>query len=764
MYRISRTTFEKEYDIYDPNYKGGAKENFFANGTYIEGRHKANHNTTVDGFYTNMADYSDTSNITVMPKIIEVTDYGTYYDWIIGEDIVNYNVEPLIASTYSTWSQAELKLDYKYQQGAMYTLNRVSSNALDENINLVNPSSIPTIASSDNANNTFGLTMEGEKTGWLQNGVTNMYTDGNGSFEGNTVFKSDNSSEPGTLIFKIFNSINVTESKDLGNINVVLIGKTRTGDDASQGNVFRVVIAVSLQSLYEEPKEQYNPRFTDSTETELNYTTDSSINMSYILYKTGLADTIYTTGDYRTLSSTVQLPAGTRIKMRDYGQGDNVNNVYYYQIGSNTAYDSTETVDGKTRYVYKLSHFENIGTNTSDFTGTGDYANDNSSYYHSGTNGSGYAFEKYDISIDLIDSNINANQLAQETYLQLRSADGRIKYDNGDKKLKYNLYNNNAEMTEAISNEGQAYSVFENLSIPFTFDASLLEKTVGNAGATESTRIHDTKYYDKKVGLAIEIVDEVGQRAKAPELQNFKLTNDNDSTLSYSAGDDGVIRVPLSDGLAKIQNNYTLSLSQYNVPAGVYKARIYFFSSDDGLHYDEDKILVKEVKITFINKLLGLVGIDCTNDSRIINKATGLNLEGNSGLDITATVGSPSEYTNIRVELYKRNPTYTVTEGDSDTGSTETYNGTQYTQVDLKDYLDGNWETPEDQGLVSENGSIEYMFMSKETYDQPVDSKTLEFKKAIKQDISTGEYKLLFKTYSDNALIQTITKTFVVTP
>ena len=141
-----------------------------------------------------------------------------------------------------------MKLDYKYRQGAIYTLNRVSANAIDENINLVNSSSIPTIASGDSANNTFAVTMEGEKTGWLQNGVTNMYTDNNGSFDGNTVYKSDNSSNPGSLIFKIHNSINVSETKDLGNVNIVLIGKTRTADDASEGNVFRVIISVSLQS------------------------------------------------------------------------------------------------------------------------------------------------------------------------------------------------------------------------------------------------------------------------------------------------------------------------------------------------------------------------------------------------------------------------------------------------------------------------------------------------------------------------------------
>ena len=755
MYRPSRQTGRKEYDIYAPNYSGGAVKAFFANGTYIEGRHKANHDIATDGFYTNVADYSDESNIIVTPQVIDVTDYGTYYDWIIGEDVVNYNTS-LIASTYSTWSMAELLLDYKYQQGATYTVNRVSSNALDTDINLINPLEVPTY--SANSNNTFGLTMETDKSGWLKGGVTNMYTDGNGSFDGDSAYGTDNSNTPGTIIFKLFNSINVTENRDLGNVNIVLTGKTRTGEDASQGNTFKIVIAVNLQSVHEEDKEQYTPRFTDSTNTQLNYTTDSSVDITYVLYKQGLTESIYTSGDYRVLSSTVQLPAGTRITMRDYGQGDNVNKVYYYQVASNTSYDSTEIVDGTTRYLYKLSNFIDMGGSLDSGSGTvAKYSDDNSSYYHSsGVDGNGYALEKYDISINLMDSGIDANQLAQETYLELRSSSGVLKYDNGDKDLTYNLYNQNAVMTQSISNEGQSYSVFENLTIPYTFDATLLEQSVDGAN------IRDTKYYDKSVGLAIEIVNEVGERVKAPDVQNLKLTNTNDSTQVYTAGDDGVIRVPLSDGLATIKNSYTLSLSQYSVPAGTYIVKSYVFASDDGLHYGNETTVEKEFYITFINRLLGLAGVESTNNSRIISKSTGLNLDGNNGLDLTVKVGSPTDDTNIRVELYKRNPTYTVTEDESGNRQ-ETYNGTQYTKVDLSQYLEGTWETPESQGLVTPDGCTEYMVMPKETYDTVVDLKTVAFAKAIRDGISTGEYKLVFKAYYDNTLIQTVRKTFIVT-
>ena len=41
---------------------------------------------------------------------------------------------------------------------------------------------------------------------------------------------------------------------------------------------------------------------------------------------------------------------------------------------------------------------------------------------------------------------------------------------------------------------------------------------------------------------------------------------------------------------------------------------------------------------------------------------------------------------------------------------------------------------------------------------------TVDFKKAIKNGIGTGEYKLVFKAYYQNTAIQTIRKTFIVVP
>ena len=763
MYRMNRETGNKEYDIYAPDGAGTATTNMFRAGTYIEGRHKSNHDTTVDGFYTNVVSEGET---TATPQVIEVTDYGTYYDWIVGAPIVNYNTQ-VIASIFGTESTAELTLDFNSfvdnatYSGTTFTVDRVSANALNTDVNLINKLQIPIY--SENANNTFGFTMQTSDTGWLQSGETNIYTDGNGSFDGDTVFKTDNSNTAGTLLFKIFSSINISETKDLGYVNIVLTAKAKSGEDASMGNTFKVVIAVNLQTEKTPNIENYIPTFTNSSKTKLSYTTDSQVDISYVLYKevNGQQSDFYEDEDYRVLSTTMPLPQGTGITIRDYGQGDTVNKVYYYRVASDTDYDATDNSSGTTRYLYKLSDFVEMGGTAT----TDKYVNDNSLYYHEISTGFGYALEKYDVSIDFKDSNINADQLAQETYLELRNNAGAVKYDNGETQIVYDLYNKNAIMTETVTTDDgkTAYSVYNNLTIPFTFDASLLEQTT-----EDGQIIQDTKYHDKYTGLAIEIVDEHGERIMAPEVQNLRLIDETTSTV-YRVGADGVIRVPLSEGLSTIQNRYQLGLSQNSVPAGVYIAKIYFFASDDGSYYGGEVKQEQEIYITFINKLLGLAGLESVDGSRIINKNTGMNLVEGEGLDLTVKVGSPTNDTNIRVELYKRNPTYTTAED-----GTNTYNPIEYTQVDLKDYLENldgtEWKTPEDyegQGLVTAEGCKEYVIMEKKEHPPSTEGEnieTIDFDTAIKEGISTGEYKLVFKAYYNNTLIQTIRKSFIVTP
>ena len=83
-------------------------------------------------------------------------------------------------------------------------------------------------------------------------------------------------------------------------------------------------------------------------------------------------------------------------------------------------------------------------------------------------------------------------------------------------------------------------------------------------------------------------------------------------------------------------------------------------------------------------------------------------------------------------------------------------------------------KTPEEytgQDLITAEGAKEYIIMEKKSHstdagnsDDEENIETINFKEAIKNGISTGEYKLVFKTYYNNTILQSIKKTFIVVP
>ena len=231
-----------------------------------------------------------------------------------------------------------------------------------------------------------------------------------------------------------------------------------------------------------------------------------------------------------------------------------------------------------------------------------------------------------------------------------------------------------------------------------------------------------------------------------------------------------------------MNGTYELSITPTGVPAGEYKVNIYFFASDDGEHYgpqteheDEktyygiETALVQTFNVTIINKSSGLIGIEngdtdeervTENNGRIVSKGTGKNLNDDIGVDMTVNVGDPTASTNVRVELYKRQPTYTNVNDET------TYTGTTYSEIlDISQYLK---ETSGD-AIEVEDGSTEYVLAPEGTFTPTEGAtdiviRTLEFNKALTNLVETGEYKLVFKLYQGDTLLQTVSKTFIVIP
>ena len=90
--------------------------------------------------------------------------------------------------------------------------------------------------------------------------------------------------------------------------------------------------------------------------------------------------------------------------------------------------------------------------------------------------------------------------------------------------------------------------------------------------------------------------------------------------------------------------------------------------------------------------------------------------------------------------------------------------------------MQGTWQTPEeaeppvvdangnttDEGLITD-GQYQYILLPRQTYESSEELISVDLETALKENVSTGEYKIVIKSYHDNILLQTVRKTFMVT-
>ena len=107
--------------------------------------HLTNHNTNIDGFYSNYA--KDGSLIEI--KYIEPTPKdASFYMWAIGEVVASYEIT-LSASKYSTLGAQEIPLINHASANTTFSILGVNFSNLDENIKLVDYNEIKRVAPTD---------------------------------------------------------------------------------------------------------------------------------------------------------------------------------------------------------------------------------------------------------------------------------------------------------------------------------------------------------------------------------------------------------------------------------------------------------------------------------------------------------------------------------------------------------------------------------------------------------------------------------------
>ncbi len=715
MYTISATG-RINMKMFDPEITNGTTASWAdipTAGSYVLAKHETNHNTKVDGFYSN---FFDEENMVYNVDYIEPTPAAsTYYYWMVGENVIEYTVN-LVASKYSTLGTVELSLRGLDKPNTSFQLLGFDYSALADNVTLIDKSQIRGIASStDIANSTFGLSMTSSNKGWLNWGSTSFYSNEQTPYGGTTYYIGDNSNEAPSLLFYLNHFKNLTETRDMGTVAIQLMAITKIDDINSQ--LQRIVITVNLSTAIYTTSE-YEGTMTPGkkyelfTSTTTKITDDSSLSAYYSLYSHG--NNLYRTGYKHVLTSNYALPTGTKLTLIDLSL--TTPRYYYYEVTSSDEAAFQQELSRYNEVSYPLSKFKLMDTvsnnNYSDST--------MNSLYYNGED----TLEEFIVQIDFANANINSNVYDRYLYPELQDSSGNliigalaIQRDN----LKFSLYNDAASLIEV--NASVDNNTFYNGSkAPIYVESSLLTEE------ESSDIIYDTKYYEDYMGLVIYLTHEVnnGSSTSIEKVSGNILlgTYFTINGVNYYPDATGETRLKYADRIGNISSQISFNLEGANIPTGNYTLNIAMFGSSDGMHYPSDtsKIsAVKEIPIRIVQSNYGLkAAIDDT--SMIIVNTTDEEARYLTGkVNYSSYLADP----NIRVRLYRRNY--------------ETTYSTDYELVDLKDYIQDN--------LTLSN--IENCYI---LFRTPTEEKN--FLLTLKEErLLTGTYRMDFELYDANSFI-----------
>jgi hypothetical protein len=440
---------------------------------------------------------------------------------------------------------------------------------------------------------------------------------------------------------------------------------------------------------------------------ETNYITNkSSISLNISYHNNDESELL----DYtHNLRANFDLPIGSRLTLID-----NINNkVYEHQVATSTN-------------IYPFALFKEIGTGT-------DKPFVESTYYSDGE-----INEDFTIILDLTNTDISANYDNVVLYMELHDSLGKIVRPTLFNTLKeFNIY---SVVNEESSNATLHLSTdYAGTPILFNSDSTTeINITTGlDYKYINDFKIIDTTFENKEIGLAIKLVDEVGNVVDKHYLKNmiFRVGNN-----VYYPEQDNIIRINLKNGIIDTTNVLTIVTYENNddLKEGTYYLKIYNYASYDGHYYDELNSTELSVPVNVIDNTPNIphsfdVVMDDTN--RIITKT-----EEELSVIFNILFNGELEEPNIRVSLYQKD-------------ELTAYNQS-YSIIDLEDYIS------DDLSTYDEN--IYYAIANPIQYDGTVETYNVFELHLLTNNFNNVAYKLVFELYDGNKKIGKIEKYFIV--
>lgn len=371
-------------------------------------------------------------------------------------------------------------------------------------------------------------------------------------------------------------------------------------------------------------------------------------------------------------------------------------------------YQTKITTCGK--YIFNLSEFVAMGSDTA-------YYDEKSSidqYYNKEQD---LIYENFIFHVNLNGTNIENDILSNTLLMELRNEDEQtligvlgIQRDS----LIYSVYKDR-DATIKVDAQVDKNTVYLgdsfNLNITTDFTQDILDSKI----------IYDTQYFDDKMGIKLTIFDHNGNIVSGETLLgvSFELNG-----IKYYPRLDGTVRIKTADRVSNVLSKILVDTANNTLLAtGDYTIQIESFGSPDGIYYGVTSSDKTTVKITIIESSFGL-NVYTNDEAKIIEKDTGNTQSGNNQITANIEYSSGLDNPKITVSLYRRN--YNTI-----------YENT-YELVNLQEYITNN--------LNLSNNSNEYLYTESPTSN-------MQFTCNLKQNLTSGTYKLVFKLYDGDEYI-----------
>lgn len=192
----------------------------------------------------------------------------------------------------------------------------------------------------------------------------------------------------------------------------------------------------------------------------------------------------------------------------------------------------------------------------------------------------------------------------------------------------------------------------------------------------------------------------------------------------------GTTRIKIADKVTDVIARIKMNTEDNTTWAtGDYKIVIESFGSSDGIYYGLTASDSIELNVTIINSEYGLKVVT-KDETKIVESETGNTQDGTNNIVSTVEYESVLEKPHITVSLYRRkyNDVYDM----------------EYEKVDLQEYVTNTLNTIAEE--EEEKFEKEYLVTN-------TPKSTQDFSLALKTELKTGTYKLVYKLYDGKAYV-----------